>query len=46
MKKMLRDSIFSAVLMVRTSYEMNPVMTCALVIVSTVFVGSVFGMFI
>lgn len=44
--KMLRDSIFSAMLMVRTSYEINPVLTCLLVIVCTVFVGSVVGMFI
>ena len=46
MKKMMRDSLFSAALMLRTSYDINPVLTCLLVIVSTIFVGSVVGMFI
>jgi len=46
MKKMMRDSLFSAALMLRTSYEINPVLTCLLVIMSTIFVGSVVGMFI
>lgn len=42
----MRDSLFSAALMLRTSYEINPVLTCLLVIMSTIFVGSVVGMFI
>lgn len=46
MKKMIRDSLFSAALMVKTSYEINPVLTCLLVIVSTVFVGSIVGIVI
>ncbi|WNA15896.1 hypothetical protein XaC1_253 [Xanthomonas phage XaC1] len=46
MKKMVRDSLFSAALMVRTSYDINPVQTCLLVIVSTIFLGSIIGIFL
>ena len=44
--KLLRDSIFSAALILKTSYELNPVLTCLLVIMSSIFIGSVVGIFI
>lgn len=44
--KMIRDSVFSAVLMVQTSYELNPVQTCLMFIVAPIFIASVVGMII
>lgn len=41
--KTVRNFVYASYLMGRTSYELNPVQTVALGIVTVVFFGSIFG---